>query len=438
MTTIAVIGLWHQGVVAAACLAELGFTVIAADADAQRIDALRKGRPPLYEPGLEELVGKGLASARLSFTTDYAAAVRAARFVFMMFDTTVDDDDRSDLSEVFRAFEAFAPALRPDAVIWVTAQIPVGTCDELMAVGRKFGMPATVRIAYSPENLRLGQAIERFRAPPLPVIGSDDQSALDELTHLLAPLSTEWRRVNLRTAEMMKHALNGFLAVCVCFANELGNLCDEVGADGKKIGELLRLEPRVGPRAMLMPGLGFAGGTLARDMQTLRSIGDGHNLETLLLDGAWHSNIAQNELVLRKLKRVLGEIRGTRVAVLGLTYKPDTSTLRRSASLAVIADLVEAGASVSAHDPQADREELASYHGFTVHDVAYEALHGAQALVLMTPWPEYRDLDFGQIRPMMKHPYVFDSAGLWDGAALTALGFTYEAIGRGRRTEGAS
>jgi UDPglucose 6-dehydrogenase len=271
--------------------------------------------------------------------------------------------------------------------------------------------------------------------PPLSVIGADDPATFDALKPLLLRLSSDWRFVSLRTAEMMKHALNGFLATCVSFANELGNLCDEVGADGKRIGELLRLEPRVGPRAMLLPGLGFAGGTLARDMQTLRSIGDQAGLDTPLLDGAWMSNMAQNKLVLRKLTRSLGDLAGARVAVLGLTYKPDTSTLRRSPSLEVIGDLVRAGAAVTAHDPQADRAELAAHPELTAFDDPYAAIEGSQALVLMTPWRDYRDLDFARVRALMKGNYVLDSAGLWDGEAPTMAGFAYEDIGRGRRTQ---
>lgn len=433
MSGIAIIGLWHQGVVAAGCLADLGFTAVAADRDAEVVARLNEGHAPLFEPGLDALLEKGLASGRLSFTHDVAAAVRDMPFVFLMFDTPVDEADRSDPAEVFAAFRAAAPAIRPDATVWVTAQLAVGTCEALLEEGRRAGLAPAVRIAYSPENLRLGQAIERFLAPPLPVIGTDDDAAFDRLAELLAPLSTDWQRVSLRTAEMLKHALNGFLAVSICFANEIGNLCDEVGADGRRIGEMLRLEPRIGAKAMLLPGLGFSGGTLARDMQTLRHIGDERGLDTPLLDGAWAANAAQNRLVLRKLKGVRDSLVGIRVAVLGLTYKPDTSTLRRSAALEVIADLVREGAHVGAHDPLADRAELALYKGFTVHEDPYAAAEGAEALVLMTPWREYRDLDFARLHRVMATPAVIDTAGLWDAQSLQAMGFAYDDIGRGRR-----
>jgi UDPglucose 6-dehydrogenase len=250
---------------------------------------------------------------------------------------------------------------------------------------------------------------------------------------VLGPLAAQWHRVGLRTGEMMKHALNSFLGLSICFANELGNICDAVGADGKRVGELLRLEPRVGPKAMLLPGLGFSGGTLARDMQTLRRLGRNFNLDTPLLDGAWKANAEQNHLVVRKLASVIPDLRGARVAVLGLTYKPDTSTLRRSAAMEVIADLVARGASVNAHDPLADREELKAHTEFTFFDDPLSAVQGADALVLMTPWKDYGGLDFAAIKQRMARSYVLDTAGLWNADQLTALGFMYDDIGRGRR-----
>lgn len=429
---IAVLGLWHQGVVGAACCASMGHDVIAADLDGGRVAELKQGCAPLFEPGLDELLGKEISGGRLAFTTNYAEAVRDTPYVFVMFDTPVNDQDESDLTGIFDAIKAIAPALQPDAVILMTAQVPVGTCDALSKLLRDVAPDCSATIAYMPENLRLGQAIERFMAPPLPVIGCDDKRAFERLLAVLGPLAREWHQVTLRTGEMMKHALNSFLAVSICFANELGNICDAVGADGKRVGELLRLEPRVGTRAMLLPGLGFAGGTLARDMQTLRRLGLRFDQDTPLLDGAWKANAEQNRLVVRKLRRVLRDLRGARVTVLGLTYKADTSTLRRSAAMEIIADLNKAGAIVSAHDPMADRAELQAYSGFTFFEDPVAAAAQAEALVLMTPWKNYRDIDFGILKQRMAKPYLLDTAGLWDADRLTALGFIYDDIGRGR------
>ncbi len=432
MKRVCVIGCWHQGVVGAACLADLGHDVLAADHDAARIRRLGEGRAPLYEPGLDELIGKGLQSGRLRFSAEPAAAVRDRSDILIMFDTPVDEKDQSDLTEILKTAGEIAPNLEPDAVILVTAQVPVGTCEALAAEIRRKNPAARFGIAYSPENLRLGQAIERFLHPALPVIGANDPATLDRVEQLLAPMQAKWERVNLRTAEMTKHALNAFLATSICFANELGNLCDEVGADGCRIAEVLRREPRVGPKAMLFPGLGFSGGTLARDMQTLRGLGDRAKLDTPLLDGAWNSNQQQNRLVVRKLKKALGKLTGRKVAVLGLTYKPDTSTLRRSVALEIIGDLVREKAAVSAHDPKADRGEVAAQSGFQFFDDPYAAAEGVDALVVITGWPEYKTLDFQKIKKAMAGAVLIDCNNMLDGDALARLGFAYLNVGRGR------
>ncbi|MGP0066220.1 MAG: UDP-glucose dehydrogenase family protein [Isosphaeraceae bacterium] len=435
---VCVIGLWHQGIVGAACLADLGGTVVAADHDASKVALLNGGKAPLFEPGLDELIGKGLAVGRLRFSTEVARSVQGCPYVLIMFDTPVNDRDESDLSGVFSAAAEIAPHLEDGVVLYVTAQVPVGSCDRIAQIVREGNPSLRFGIAYSPENLRLGQAIDRFLHPPLPVIGADDPATLDRLEPLLAPLGVKWVKVGLRTAEMTKHALNAFLATSICFANELGNLCDEVGADGNRIAEVLRLEPRIGPKAMLFPGLGFAGGTLARDMQTLRSLGDRSGLETPLLDGAWDSNQQQNRLVLRKLEKAFGSLSGVQAAVLGLTYKPDTSTLRRSASLEIIADMVRAGMRVSAHDPKADRAEVAAQTDFRFVEDVYGAVEGADVLVLITAWPEYKALDFARVRRLMSGSLVIDTANMLDAPALQGLGFQYFDIGRGRGFDGGS
>jgi len=428
---VAVIGLWHQGVVAAACLTEWGYDVVGADVDPARIARLNEGRAPLFEPGLDDLLGQGCRTGRLKFTADLRSAVEGRDVVLLMHDTPVSESDESDLTDIIRAVETMAPGLAQGVVLHVTAQVPVGTCDEIRRTLLSLRPGLFLMVAYSPENLRLGQAIERYRKPPLPVLGSDDAGALDRLEKFYAPCGVTWQRTNLRTAEMSKHALNTFLALSVTFANELGNLCDEVGADGHRLAEILRLEPRVGSKAMLFPGLGFAGGTLARDVQTLRRLGAQLKLATPLLDGLWTSNKAQNSTVVLRLHRLLGGLRGKKIAVWGLTYKPDTSTLRRSAALEVIGDLQREGAQVAAHDPKADPAELAQA-GFAVAEDPLAAAAGADALVLMTPWAQYRDTDFTRLRAGMAGTLVFDTAGLWKAEQVTAAGLQYLDIGRGR------
>ncbi len=429
---IAVVGLWHQGCVAAACLAEAGYSVTAYDPKRETVAALRQGRAPLYEPGLEDLIAEGRQAGRLDFISDLAAAVKHASYVFITFDTPVDDQDQIDLTELFQTIEAMAPHLQRSASLLVTAQVPVGTCEEIIHRMRKVHPQAKFGLAYSPENLRLGQALDLYRKPALPVIGSDDPETLDRIAQLLSVFETSYARVSLRTAEMTKHALNAFLAACIVFGNELGNLCDETGADAAEVAKVLRREPRISPKAMIFPGLGFSGGTLARDVQVLRNLGKKAGMPTPFLEGLWQSNARQNESVLRRLEKWLPNLDQTCVAVLGLTYKPGTSTLRRSVALEIIGELVRRQVRVQAHDPHADREEIKHYPGFRFHEDPYEAAVGASAILLITPWPEYRELDYEKMKLVMAGDIFFDTANLLDAGEMGERGFTYYGIGRGQ------
>lgn len=431
MNKICIVGIWHQGAVAAACLADLGFQVVGVEQDPMRVQDLSAGKAPLFEPGLDELLAKGIRSGNLSFTTSLEEGLSGTRNIFIMFDTPVDENDEIDLSGIFTTAREMAPYVLPASLILVTAQVPVGTCRQISKIIREVNPQSDFGIGYSPENLRLGQAIERFLHPPLPVIGADRAETLDRVEQLLSVLPVSWMRVDLQTAEMTKHALNAFLAVSICFANELGNICDAVGADGIKMAQALRLEPRIGSKAMLFPGLGFSGGTLARDMRTLQNLGDRFEIETTLIDGAWESNQRQNRSVVRNLKRTFGSLAGLRVGVLGLTYKPDTSTLRRSASLEIIREILSEGAEVKAYDPKADPYELEKHSEIHVYPDAYSAAENSDVLILITPWPEFKSLDYQRIFSIMKKPVIFDTQNVLDPNALSAIGFSYFGIGRG-------
>lgn len=429
--TVAVLGLWHQGVVGAACLAEAGVQVKAWDPDPERVRMLSTGKAPLYEPGLDDLLQEQLATGRLVFTPDLLDAVQGTRDLMLMFDTPVDEDDRADLSVVLETVEQLAPGAERDTVLLVTAQVPVGTCDRLRDLLLEHAPHDEVDVAYSPENLRLGQAIERFQHPRLPVVGADLEPTRLRAAAMLNVADTEFRGVNLRTAEMIKHALNSFLAASVGFANELGRLCDEVGADGKEVAEILRLEDRIGARAMLFPGMAFSGGTLARDVQTLRQLGIARDVETPFLDGLWESNCNHNAFILHKLRQHLDTLDGVPVTLYGLTYKPGTSTLRRSAALEVAAELTRAGADVRAHDPKADREELLQYSDFTFFEDPYAAAAGSRAAIFVTPWPEYRELDFPRLAELMEQHVVIDAQNALPEEQVRDAGFHVDGMGRG-------
>jgi UDPglucose 6-dehydrogenase len=432
-TPVCVIGIWHQGAVAAACLSDMGYQVTAVDRDAQRIEKLNHGEAPLFEPGLDELIASGVQAGTLRFTTQLNEGMSGARYVWLAYDTPVDDEDQSDLSEILTAVREMAPLIQSSTSIsiLVTCQVPVGTCNRIEAEIRQVNPACKFGLAYSPENLRLGQAIELFRRPPLLIIGSDSDETIRDIDHLLAPLQGPRVHTTLRTAEMTKHALNSYLALTVSFANEFGKLCDEVGADGVQIAEALRKEPRIGPKAMLFPGLGFSGGTLARDVRTLQRLGDETGVDTHVMDAVWQVNEEQNQSIVRNIARVCGSLRGLRVGVLGLTYKPGTSTLRRSIALEVIRDLAVQGAQVRAHDPKADRAELERLAHLQFCADSYETARDADVLVFVTPWPEFRELDFQRIKRMMARPIIIDSNNMLDAAEMRAHGLLHIGTGRG-------
>ncbi len=335
------------------------------------------------------------------------------------------------MHEFERVIDDLIPLLRTDVTILVTAQVPVGTCDKVVEKIKKLRPELHFGLVYFPENLRLGNAIELFRYPNLPILGGTDEAACKKIELLFSFMKKDFLKTNLKTAEMTKHALNSFLATTIVFGNELGNICDEVDADAQLVAKALKMEPRIGSKAMISPGMGFSGGTLGRDIQTLRRVGDQKKIGTILLDAIWTANDFQNKKVVKQVKSHLGSLEGRCISVLGLTYKPDTSTLRRSVALEIIQELLQEGAMIKAHDPKADREELKKYTGFTFYNDPYQALLEAEAAVFVTGWKEFQSLDFCKIKRSMVKPYIFDPQGLFQPSVLGELGFTYVGIGRG-------
>jgi UDPglucose 6-dehydrogenase len=430
-TNVCVIGIWHLGAVYSACLADLGYRVVGVDRDAKKVAELNKGIPPLFEPGLQELLTNNIKSKRLSYTTDLSHSVKGARYVLITFDTPVNDQDEIDLSEIFDTANGLAGCLGNNTVIIVSSQVPVGTCEEIKSLIKKKSPALDIDIAYSPENLRLGQAIDCFKRPERIVIGANSNATLDRVEALLSIVKAPILRMNLRSAEMTKHALNAFLATSISFGNEIANLCDEVGADALKVATALRLDERIGQNARLLPGLGFAGGTLARDLKVLKNLGNKFGYETHLINGVLKVNEQQNKLVVRKLNKVYGSIKGLTIGILGLTYKAGTSTLRRSAALEIIKDLITEGAMVKAYDPKADRAEIQQHKEFEFCSDPYALAKGADALVIVTEWPEFKKLDFDLIKSVMKKPVLIDTKNMLDDEQIRGNGFIYLGVGRG-------
>lgn len=427
---VCVHGLWHLGSVTAACLAAAGVETIGLDDDATAVEGLAQGRPPLFEPGLAELVGEGLASGRLSFTSDPAAALTGASIVWAAFDTPVDDEDRADVNFVADRVAALFPYLDDGATVLVSSQMPVGS---IAALERRFAAVADGRVASfacSPENLRLGKAIEAFRDPGRIVIGVRDERARAALEPLLSLFCANLLWVGVESAEMTKHALNSFLAVCVTFINEVASLCERTGADAAEVEAALRAEPRIGPRAYLRPGSAFAGGTLARDVTFLGDIANAHDLTVPLLSGVLPSNQSHRKWAFRRLKSLFGDLQGKTVAVWGLSYKPGTDALRRSIAIELCRDLAAAGAVVRAYDPVVRTlpDDLVGVVALTAS--AEEAAAGADALAVATEWPQFRDVAPAVVAKAMKKPLILDPDGFLRAAFGGIEGVDHLTIGK--------
>ncbi|HEY7312552.1 MAG TPA: nucleotide sugar dehydrogenase [Gemmataceae bacterium] len=401
---VVVYGLWHLGCVTAACLARAGHRVSGFDPDARVLDDLRRGQPPLHEPGLPELLASGLDSEHLSFPTDPTAALVDADILWVTFDTPVNEQDEADVDFVRARLEEIRTLLNPGTLVLLSSQVPVGFTR---ALGRDWSERG-LHFAYSPENLRLGKAIEVFCNPERVILGIEDDWDRPRLTELFAPFCSRLEWMSLESAEMTKHALNAFLATSVTFINELARLCEEVGADAKEVERGLKSERRIGPRAYLSPGSAFAGGTLARDLRFLVRRGRDMRVETPLMQGVLASNDVHKNWLRERVAHLLAGVEKPVVAVLGLTYKPGTSTLRRSAAIELCRCLHEQGVRVRGHDPAVG--SLPPELGETLELTAapLEALDGAHVAVLATEWPSFRSLRPDDFSARMRQACVLD------------------------------
>ncbi len=432
---IGVVGLWHLGCVTVACLAEAGCEVIGVDPDAEVVAELIDGRPPVSEPGLSELLASEAARLRFSADPDALAGVRRA---WVTFDTPVDADDHADVAWVLdHAVELLEP-LADDTLVIVSSQLPAGSVAELATrcAARRGGR--ALRFACVPENLRLGSALESFRVPDRIVAGVSCERDRDELAALLAPFggNVEWMRVE--SAEMTKHALNGFLATSVAFINEVATICESVGADAAEVSRGLKSERRIGPRAYLGPGDAFAGGTLARDISFLRELAQRNGLPDDVFAGVAAGNTAHKSWAQRTLVELLGgerggvELSGATIGIWGLTYKPGTDTLRRSSAVELCRWLAGAGAIVRAHDPAVTSLSPALAAEIQLCETPLAAAEGASALVVCTAWLEYREVSAADVRSALRVPLAIDAAGFLAGSLGAEPGLRYARVGSPR------
>jgi UDPglucose 6-dehydrogenase len=425
---VAVLGLWHLGSVTAACLAAVGHVVTAFDPDAGTIEKLSGAEPPIAEPGLAELIASGQQAGNLRFTTNAAEAVRRAELVWVTFDTPVGEDDVADAGYVMSQVEGVFAHLPDRVVVLSSSQLPVGSIRTLEQSWKAQAAGRSVSFASSPENLRLGKAIDVFRNPDRVVVGVRDDWARERIQAALAPITDRIEWMGVESAEMTKHAVNAFLATSVTFINELASLCERVGADAREVERGLKTETRIGPRAYVSPGGAFAGGTLARDVTFLRALGRQVERPTPLMDGVLASNTAHAQWAQRRLAATLPKLAGSKIAIWGLTYKPGTDTLRRSPAVDLARWLAGQGARVHVHDPAA--RELPEDVSVTREDDPVDAAAGAAALVIATPWPCYREVDVERLAARAPGLLVLDANRFLGHTLGTHAQFRFVTVGQ--------
>jgi len=429
MANICITGIWHQGAVVSACLADLGNNVRGV-CDEKTAAMLNAGKPPVYEPTLPEIIRRNIETGRLRYVTDYSEGLQDADFVFICTDTPVDMNDDSELSSIYAIAENIGRYVRNDIILCITAQVPIGTSEELARVVRGLSPAYTGAVAYVPEFLRLGIAVQTFMEADRFVIGCNDPSVAKRVSALYEPLGRPIVITDIRSAEMAKHASNVFLATSISFINEVANLCEVLGADALEVARILKLDQRIGKHAFLSPGLGFAGGTLGREVRSLQKLGSAHQLATPLLDAVWQINAQRGQLVSCRLSVELGILKGHQIGIFGLTYKAGTSTLRRAISLEIIRDLVDKGANIKVFDPLANLSEVSSLPPMEACIDPYQAAQGSSALVLITEWAGIDSLDLKRLRIGMKGNIFLDTRNLLDPKRMLEAGFLYFGIGR--------
>jgi UDPglucose 6-dehydrogenase len=433
---ICVIGTGYVGLVAGAGFADMGNDVVCCDLDQAKIDGLKRGEMPIYEPGLDKIVVNNAAEGRLSFTTDVAAGVAGAEVVLLAVGTPPGPDGSADLQYIFKAAEQVGKALTGWAVIVTKSTVPVGTGDKIEAIVKK-ATKHEFGVASNPEFLKEGDAITDFMKPDRVVIGADDKRSVEALRALYAPFTRSSDRMlvmDRRSAELTKYAANSMLATRISFMNDLSNLCEILGADIEQVRKGMGSDNRIGPK-FLYAGPGFGGSCFPKDLRAAISTGRevGYKLEIL------DSVVAVNERQKKKLgEKVLahfkGDLKGKRIAVWGLAFKPGTDDIREAPALVLIDQLLAAGASVVATDPVAMevvRKQLGDRIQYEENN--YECAKGADALVLVTEWREFRGPAFERLKTLLKQPVIFDGRNIWSPTELRAAGFTYYGMGRGKQ-----
>lgn len=434
---ICVIGAGYVGLVTAACFSEFGVQVICVDKDASKIDALNKGVIPIYEPGLEDLVARNMKAGRLTFSTDTGAAVRNALVVFIGVQTPPREDGSTDLGAVEAVSKEVGGHLNGYKVVVTKSTVPVGTSErvkELVKQGaEEAGLTASFSVASNPEFLREGAAISDFMRPDRVVIGTEDDQAEAILKDLFRPLyliETPIVLTNIPTAELTKYAANAFLATKISFINEVANLCEKVNADAHAVARGIGLDKRIGAK-FLHPGPGYGGSCFPKDTLSAAYFARQHGERFRIIEAAIEVNDLQRKRMVEKITQVLGgDLKGKIIGVLGLSFKPETDDMRDAPSIDIIAGLQSGGAQVRAFDPVAMKAAAKVIPNLEFCEDSYAVANGADALVIMTEWNQFRMLDLERIQKLLRQPILVDLRNVYDPVPMREHGFKYVGVGR--------
>ncbi len=432
MKQICVVGVGYVGLVTAACFADLGNRVLALDVDEKRVENLKKGIMPIYEPGLEELVMRNVNSGRINFTTSYAEALKGAEFAFIAVGTPEGVDGAADLQYVQSAATSIAKNMTAPLIIINKSTVPIGTGDWVADIVKSAQpKPIDFAVVSCPEFLREGSAIGDFMSPHRNVIGSLDKDAANKVAQLHLPLRSPIVITDLRTAEMIKYASNAFLATKISFINELADLCELVGADVKEVAAGMGYDARIG-RHFLDAGLGWGGSCFPKDVQALAYMAKEKGLNPRILNEVMNVNYDRRKEVTQHVESMLGgSLKGKTVGMLGLAFKPNTDDMRDAPSVDISNALIAGGAKVRGYDPVAHQVAAPLMPAVEIMDDIYKMAEGCDALIVVTEWNEFKQLDLEKVKGLLKSPVIFDGRNIYDPARMREMGFTYRAIGRG-------
>ena len=431
---LTIIGSGYVGLVSGACLSDFGHTVICVDLDEKKIASLQAGIMPIFEPGLKELVDKNAKEGRLSFSTDLAASVAGTEAVFLAVGTpSRHGDGHADLSYVYAATEAVTRAATGPLVIITKSTVPVGTGDEVERIVRDLSPDFTIDVASNPEFLREGAAIEDFKRPNRVVVGSESDVARDVLTAIYRPLALNrlpMVYVNRRTSELIKYASNAFLAVKITFINEIADLCDQTGADVQDVAQGMGLDPRIGSK-FLHAGPGYGGSCFPKDTLALVKTGQDFDAPLRIVETVVTINDQRKRAMARKIIAACGgSVRGKTIAMLGLTFKPNTDDMREAPSLSIVTALQDAGAAVRGYDPEGMTAAKEVLPDMTFAENAYECVTGASAVAVVTEWNEFRALDLERVKQLLASPVFIDLRNIYSAAEVEKYGLRYTSVGR--------